>query len=377
MMNKRFVFTLFLMASFGLSHGQILKPETHADHSVTYRIKAPQADSVKVNVRNTFRDMKRDKDGLWSYTSEPQIPGIKDYSFLVDGLQISDPAAPVFRRLADRWISAFELPEQGTEDFFVQDVPHGEVRRIPYYSEFSEQWREMYIYTPACYDEQKDRVFPVVYLMHGGGECSAAWFEQGNTAAIMDNLIAKRKAVPMVIVATNGTVSRKTDRPAGFPPQIGGYGWEMMQLINDEMKQTVIPFAEKHYRVSSDRNQRAMCGLSMGGGQSFYVGLRNPDLFAHIGSFSAGIFGGIGTVKDVDLEHEVPGLLSRSSDFNKNLKLFYLSCGEQDPRLPFTQKAVETLRANGLKVYYTSFAGDHEWQVWRKSFHDFVQRVFK
>jgi enterochelin esterase family protein len=144
------------------------------------------------------------------------------------------------------------------------------------------------------------------------------------------------------------------------------------------MTQNIVPFIDKNYRTLPDARSRAICGLSMGGGQSFYVGLESLDVFGSVGIFSSGIFGGIRTYgSGFDAEKEIPGLLTKSADFNKKLDLFYISCGEQDMRIEFTKKAVNTMTEKGLEVEFNSFPGDHEWQVWRKSLHDFAARVFK
>ena len=139
----------------------------------------------------------------------------------------------------------------------------------------------------------------------------------------------------------------------------------------------MIPFVEKIYRTKSDRAHRAMCGLSMGGGQSFYIGLRSPEVFANVGVFSTGMFGGIQGASKFDLEKEVPGILSNTSGFNKNLDVFFISCGEQDPRISHTRNIVKKMQDAGIKVRFNSYPGDHEWQVWRKSLQEFAQYLFK
>jgi enterochelin esterase family protein len=152
-----------------------------------------------------------------------------------------------------------------------------------------------------------------------------------------------------------------------------------MAAFKDEMTKNIVPFIDKNYRTLADAKDRALCGLSMGGGQAFYVGLESLDYFGSVGVFSSGIFGGINNPigKEFDADKEVPGLLSKSQSFNEKLKLFYVSVGEQDPRFEFTKRAVKKFQDSGLKVQFNSFPGDHEWQVWRKSVNDFAQRLFK
>ena len=175
----------------------------------------------------------------------------------------------------------------------------------------------------------------------------------------------------MIVVRANSNVR---SRNGGFG---GGYSWQGMQTFRSELIDNVIPFVEKNYRVKKDRKSRAMCGLSMGGGQSFYIGLRSPEVFANVGVFSTGMFGGIAGAANIDLEKEVPGMLSDTKTFNAQHDVFYISCGEQDPRIEHTRNIVKKMREAGVEVEYNSFPGDHEWQVWRKSLQDFAPRLFK
>lgn len=150
-----------------------------------------------------------------------------------------------------------------------------------------------------------------------------------------------------------------------------------MQTFRSELIDNVIPFVEKNFRVKKDRKNRAMCGLSMGGGQSFYIGLRDPDVFANVGVFSTGMFGGISGASNFDLEAEVPGMLTDTKTFNNQFDVFFISCGEQDPRIEYTRSIVKKMRDSGVNVRFSSYLGDHEWQVWRKSLHEFAQYLFK
>ena len=187
----------------------------------------------------------------------------------------------------------------------------------------------------------------------------------------MDNLITAGKAKPMIVVSSNSNVQ---SRNGGFG---GGYSWQGMQTFRSELLENVIPFVEKTYRVKKDRKNRAMCGLSMGGGQSFYIGLRDPEVFANVGVFSTGMFGGIQGASNFDLEKEVPGILTDTKTFNQQFDVFFVSCGEQDPRIEHTRSIVKKMRDGGVEVKFNSYPGDHEWQVWRKSLHEFAQYLFK
>lgn len=346
-------------------------PRVLNDNSVQFRVNAPQAQSVQVDLGGTKYDMqKHGERGEWHVTTKPQVPGFHYYSLIIDGVSVADPSSRSFYGCS-RWSSAIEIVEEGMADFEVQDVLHGEVRTVHYYSNVEKSWRPLMVYTPAGYDESK-KDYPVVYIQHGGGEDHRGWMEQGRTAQIMDNLIAAGKAVPMIVVSSNSNVRSSSGGFGG-----GGYSWQGMQTFRSELLENVIPFVEKTYRVKKDRKSRAMCGLSMGGGQSFYIGLRDPDAFANVGVFSTGMFGGIRGASNFDLEKEVPGMLSDVKTFNKNFDVFFISCGEQDPRIEYTRNIVQKMREGGVEVLFNSYPGDHEWQVWRKSLHEFVQYLFK
>jgi enterochelin esterase family protein len=344
-------------------------PQLLSDNSVIFTLRAPEAKKVQVDIGGTKYDMKKGDDDIWTVKTKPQVPGFHYYSLIVDGVSVADPASQSFYGCS-RWSSAIEIPEEGMDDFEVQRVAHGEVRTVYYYSKVDESWRPLMIYTPANYNVVKADL-PVVYIQHGGGEDHRGWMEQGRTAQIMDNLIAAGKAVPMIIVSSNSNV---TSRSGGMG---GGYSWQGMQTFRSELIDNVIPFIEKNYRVKKDRKSRAMCGLSMGGGQAFYIGLRDPEVFANVGVFSTGMFGGIQGASNFDLEAECPGILTDTKNFNSQFDVFFLSCGEQDPRIEHTRNIVKKMQDGGVKVKFNSYPGDHEWQVWRKSLHEFAQYLFK
>ena len=344
-------------------------PRVLSDNSVMFRVNAPQAQQVQIDLGGVKYDMVKSEDGTWKVTTKPQVPGFHYYFLIVDGVSVADPASQSFYGCS-RWSSAIEIPEAGMEDFEVKEVPHGDVRTVYYYSKVEEAWRPLMVYTPAGYNEGSQD-YPVVYIQHGGGEDHRGWMEQGRTAQIMDNLIASGKAVPMIVVSSNSNVR---SRNGGFS---GGYSWQGMQAFRSELLEIVVPFVEKNYRTKRDRKSRAMCGLSMGGGQSFYIGLRDPEVFANVGVFSTGMFGGIRGASNFDLETEVPGILTDTKTFNKQFDVFFLSCDEQDPRIGYTREIVKKMHDGGVEVRFNSYPGDHEWQVWRKSLHEFAQYLFK
>ena len=380
-MRRLFILTYILLQITLISMGQdILKPMPATtnvagsdfprilpDLRVEFRVKAPEAVKLQVQLGKTY-DMQKDNQGIWTVTTDPQVPGFHYYSLVIDGVKVADPASESFYGTG-RMSSAIDIPEKGADFYDLKDVPHGALSSKYYFSKVTNSWRRLFVYTPPGYDVNTKVKYPVVYIQHGGGEDERGWSVQGKTDIILDNLIAQSKALPMIVVIANGNVSSGR----------GGYSNEAMAAFKQEMTQNIVPFIDKNYRTLADVKNRALCGLSMGGGQAFYVGLASLDVFSSVGIFSSGIFGGIANPngKAFDADKEIPGLLSNSKAFNQQLKLFYISVGEQDPRFEFTKSAVTKFRESGLKVEFASFPGDHEWQVWRKSLHDFAQRVFK
>ena len=342
-------------------------PRLMDDNSVVFRFRGPADASPVIDLCGKKYGMLRDPDGFWTCRTDPQVPGYHYYNLITNGVSTADPASQSFYGCG-RMSSAIEVPEDGCELFETRDVPHGQVREMQYYSEYTRSWRPILVYTPAGY-EKGSKKYPVVYIHHGGGEDHRGWMEQGRTATILDNLIAEGNAVEMIVVSVNSNV------PAA-PGVRGGYSWEGMQPYREELLNNIIPFVEKTFRVKAGARNRAMCGLSMGGGQSFFIGLRSPEIFANVGIFSTGVFGGINGSSDFDLEAGIPGILSDSASFNAGLDNFYISCGEQDPRITYTKAVVDQMKDAGVEVRFNSFPGDHEWQVWRKSFADFATMIF-
>jgi enterochelin esterase-like enzyme len=270
--------------------------------------------------------------------------------------------------------SGIEIPGADAGFYSIKDVPHGEIQSKRYFSKYTNSWRRLNIYAPPGYDKVMGKKYPVLYIRHGSGEDQSGRAVQGKTDVILDNLIAAGRAKPTLVVMANGAI-----------PSVGGarggYSSAGMAGFGNELLNNVVPFIESNFRVLASADNRALAGLSMGGGQAFYVGLGNKDKFAYIGVFSTGLFGGIaspaGGKAGLDPEAQMPRILTNSKSLNDRLKVFYISVGEQDPRIDFTKKAVANFKAHQLKVEFASFPGSHEWPVWRKSLHDFAQRIFK
>lgn len=341
-------------------------PRLMPDNSVIFGLYAPQARKVQVDCGGRY-DMVCDDNGFWTVRTKPMIEGFHYYRLSIDGVMVSDPASESFYGCS-LMCSAIDIPEKGCEYMEPQNVPHGETNYLWYYSEFTKSWRPICIYTPPSYNKGKKK-YPVVYIQHGGGEDHRGWVEQGRTGTILDNMIAAGEAEEMIVVSSNSNVGRSGGGSA--------YSVEGMAPFREELIDNIIPFVDSHYRTKADRKNRAMCGLSMGGGQSFMIGLNELDTFGSVATFSTGMFGGINGAADVDLDALVPGLLSKSAEYNNLLDVYFMTCGEQDPRIEYTKAVVKKMHAAGLEVDEAYYPGDHEWQVWRKSFHDFAKKLFK
>lgn len=369
------VLSVLVLLLLGLSvSGQFFSrtesPVINDDLSVTFALKAPEAREVVLNIGAGMGSYPLEKDtaGVWSVTIGPLAPEMYTYSFLVDGLKVLDPSNSQMQVGQYPDFSLLDIP--GTPPRFdeLQDVPHGAVHILRYYSTTQDLNRKVYVYVPPGYDPASSTKYPVFYLRHGGGGNETSWYVEGCAVKILDNLMANDEIVPMIVVMTNGNLEKQIEG--------GAYSREGISIMGDELFKDVIPLIEEQYQVYTDQEHRAIAGLSMGGGQSFYIGLRNVDQFDWIGSFSSGIFGGI-PGSEFDPEDQIPGILSRSDDFNEELELLYLSCGEQDPRLEHTKKVVDQFREHDLQVTYESFEGTHEWKVWRHSLRNFLVLLFR
>jgi enterochelin esterase family protein len=351
-------------------------PALDAGNRGTFQLKAPNAQKVSVSLPQGRFDMTKSEDGTWSVTTPPLEPGFHYYTFSIDGVSVNDPSSHAFYGTS-KDSSAIEVPEPGVDFYTVKDVPHGDLRAKSYFSKVTNSWRRLFVYTPPSYEQDAAKKYPVLYIQHGGGEDETGWAAQGKTDIILDNLIAEKKAVPMLVVIANGNLPSAGGARGG-----GGYSRAGMEGYANELLNNIVPFVERTYHVQPDAAHRALSGLSMGGGQAFIVGLGNKEKFANIGIFSTGLFGGIGgrggaAPAAFNAEEQVPGLLTNTKTFRDALKVFYVSVGEQDPRIEATKKAVADFKAHGLDVEFASFLGGHEWQVWRKSLHDFAPRIFK
>ncbi|EXG77788.1 enterochelin esterase-like enzyme [Xylanibacter oryzae DSM 17970] len=336
-------------------------PKIMPDNSVEFSIKAPEAHKIQVDLGQKF-DMVKSADGIWTVTTTPQSPSIHYYSLIVDGLSVADPSSESFYGCG-RMMSCIEIPyvKQDTR-FQVQNVAHGDIRIVRYYSNVTKSWRVMYIYTPAGYDKNMDKKYPVIYIMHGGGEDARGWVQQGRSDIILDNLIAEGKAKPMMLVS--------------FDANVGGF-----DNVKSEILDNVIPFVENNFKADASADSRALAGLSMGGMYTLYVGVPNTDKFHHLGVFSSGWFAQRTSFMSADKERDAnySYMDNNSSLMNNNLKNFFITIGgKEDIAYGNCQIMMQHLNKAGIKFeYFDSKAGGHTWPVWREDLYLFAQKIFK
>jgi enterochelin esterase family protein len=347
--------------------------------TILFRITAPKATEVSLVFSEGDpkpRPMTKDASGVWSLTLGPVEPEIYRYWFEVDGVKTIDISNRDVKVSSVVEASLVEVPGNPPRYDQVQNVPHGSVNVHTYKSTTLGRQRALGVYVPPEYYTQRNKKFPVLYLWHGGGGCELDWVNEGHTDVILDNLIAQEKAVPMIIVIPNGDVGGPGPSAAPGAPPSGG-GMQRYDIIEKETVSDIIPLIEGRYRTLSNRQNRAIAGLSAGGGISINVGLKRLDLFAWVGEFSSGMFGGVGGYAPFDVEKISPGFLNDPTATNKRLKLLYFSCGEQDPRMPFQTKTAESLRGQKIALTFRSFPGVHEWKVWRHSLADMAPLLFR
>ena len=342
---------------------RLISPEVHADRTVTFRIRAPKAMEVALVFQGS-KPMAKDAEGMWSITVGPLDPEIYEYAFTVDGARVLDTANTMLK--TGRALGGNLLEVGGTVPRFdeVQDVPHGSIQVRTYTSTPLKRRRQLYVYLPPQYDSEPARRFPVLYLRHGSGDDESTWSLQGRAGVILENLIAARKAAPMLIVMTNGD----TDYTWA-----GGSSPEAIELLGQELLGDVIPLVEKNYRVTANRANRAITGLSMGGGQAFTIGLKHMDTFAWVGEFSSGLL----SDTDFKLAKHLPGLVDDPARVNQQLKMLFLSCGTEDPRIPGHVDLMDALKAAQIHYVWYPTPGAHEWKVWRHSLAEFLPKLFR
>lgn len=334
-------------------------PQVLPDHRVLFRIKAPDAQKVQVDLGKKY-DMIKGEDGIWEATTDSISEGFHYYSLLIDGVALADPGSETFYGMG-RMASGIEIPFAGGDYYAEKDVPHGEIRMKRYFSKVTNSWRRFFIYTPPGYENNTSVKYPVLYLLHGGGEDERGWGMQGKTDLVMDNLIDQKKAKPMLVVMMDGNVGT------------GGFDARSLQAFDRELK-SLIPFVEANYRAENTAGSRALAGLSMGGIQTLHSGIRNTDMFSHLGVFSSGWFADRNELSGPEYKF----ISENYNTINSNLKSLWIAMGgKEDIAYNNCKVMLSKFDELELKYTYSEYPGGHTWPVWRNNLYNFAQVLFK
>ncbi|MBR1541620.1 MAG: esterase [Bacteroidaceae bacterium] len=371
------------------SRNVVKSPEINADNTVTFRLHAPKAITVQLtgDCVDGVVSMKEDSLGVWSYTTGKLEPELYSYSFIVNGMRMLDPSNIYQNRDVATWTNIFIISEKEGDKgdlYSVNKVPHGNLSKVWYESPTLKLTRRMTVYTPAGYDKGKN--YPVLYLLHGAGGDENAWSELGRAAQILDNLIAAGKAKPMLVVMTNGnpnTAAAPGEWDFGmYQPAMGGGGVQLPQAAAsmDESFMDVVNFIEKNYKVAKNKANRAICGLSMGGGHSFAISKRFPNTFDYVGLFSAAV--GVGRWGDPTPLIE---RMNNDAEYNKQMaalfgakpKLYWIAIGKTDFLYQQNADLRKWLDSKGYPYTYRETDGGHIWRNWRIYLTEFSQMIFK
>jgi enterochelin esterase-like enzyme len=361
-------------------------PRVDGAGRVEIRIKAPEATKVRVSFWSGPKlDLVKQSDGLWTVTTPPLVPGLHYYMLSVDGAEVADLGSHAFFG-GGKHASAVEVPEPHSTYYSLQPVPHGQVREIWYDSKVTGTWRHALVYLPPGYDEQTKRRYPVLYLQHGGGEDETGWIRQGRANFILDNLLAAGDCQPMIVVMAYGYAGRAgqpasdlAGKPPGSPERAKAM-LDMASAFEADVTEALIPFVDSTFRTMTDRDHRAMAGLSMGGMQTFHVTLNHLDLFSHIGGFSGAAGAQMLGEQKWDAKTAYNGVFADPAAFAKKVRLLWLGVGTEEPermRAGIRGLHASLTEASIPHVYWESPGTDHEWQTWRRDLKDFAPRLFR
>ena len=349
----------------------VVSPEVSADRRITFRLAAPQAESVKVSGgdmpgNGPGTPMMKGENGVWEATLGPVPAGTYRYTFNVNGISVVDPRNPSASESNNNVWSMVVVPGSPFQD--TRDVPHGAVAAVTYYSKALGKFRRMHVYTPPGYESGKNKD-PVFYLLHGASDSDESWSTVGRAGFILDDLIADGHAKPMVVVMPHGHTG------------LVRHPEETAEVLRDFSEQ-IMPYVEKNYRVFTDRKNSAIAGLSMGGAQTMNIFAQHPDKFAYVGVFSPGGLGGYGpqrpdapppTLQPWEDAHKE---LLEGPSAKKGLRLFWFSIGKEDRLVPSTKATVEMFKKHGFAPEYKESEGGHTWLNWRDYLSEFVPLLF-
>lgn len=397
-----FFLQVSVVAQTSMWGGKVLNsPEINPDGSVTFRYYAPKA--IKVQLRGDFlptellktdfanfqvsiyQDLTEDKEGIWSFTTKPLKAELYSYIFVVDGIPTLDPSNIYTTRDISTVTNIFIISKSNEDKgylYSVNEVPHGTISKVWYNSPTLQMNRRMTVYTPSGYNPFGSKRYPVLYLLHGGGNDEDAWQTQGRACQILDNLIAKGKIEPMIVVMPNGNAVEQAapgESSAGLiHPSMETSGKPGIATIQEALPD-VIKYIDKNYKTKAEKKYRAMCGLSMGGYQTFFMTLQNPELIGNIGLFSPGPL--------IDWSNPTPAYdqFIANKEISEGLKklfqskplLYWTAMGDIDPHHDDIIGLNKYLKQNNYPFQYFENKGAHEWKVWREHLIEFLQKIFK
>ena len=343
----------------------IHSPVVNPDHTVTFRFRAPDAKKVELSAQfqKSNQPLVKDDTGVWSITVGPVEPNLYPYNFVVDGVGVADPGNQDLFPNENFKASLVDIPGGEPSIYSVQDVPHGELTYGYYQSRTLSRTRPLIVYTPPGYRAGTDK-YPVLYLVSGTTDTEETWFKVGRANFILDNLLAQKKAVPMIIVMPYGNMMNGTPMPSS--PEAA----KMYQVFSDELVGDIIPYVEANYRVSAGRDRRAIAGFSRGGGQSLFTGFYNLDKFAWIGSYSAYLTPEV-------FDKYFPGASANVDATNRQLKLLWLGVGRSDFLFPQATAFMDLLKERKLVHQTLITEGGHTWMNARHYLTDTLQLYFK
>jgi enterochelin esterase-like enzyme len=346
----------------------IVSPEVHVDGSVTFRLRAPNAKQVELDREGADPvEMQKDDQGVWTVTTLPLAPDYYGYAFTVDGVRTLDAANPLFVPNLIFPGNYVHVPGPSSLPWESNDVPHGEIHHHFYRSAVAADERDYYVYTPAGYDAKAKKTYPVLYLLHGFSDDASGWTAVGHANVILDNLIAQGKAKPMIVVMPLGYGTMEFVRlawDAWNHPELRNRNFVNFTLA---LLTEVMPQVEGQYRVTQNRDARAIAGLSMGGSESLLTGLNNLDKFSWVGAFSSG---GL----PEDFEKDFPKLDSKT---NQQLHLLWIACGTEDRLITLNRNFRAWLKTKGVKETEIETPGMHTWMVWRRNLSEFAGLLFR